>query len=74
MSEIDVEERHVLEELRNIVRNGPIWPGDSISHQTMRECVARGWARRLPDGDVTVTAKGAAVYHRVLPLLAKGER
>lgn len=39
-------EKHVLEEARNIARHGRVWPGDTLSHATARECEQRGWARR----------------------------
>lgn len=41
-----MEERNILAELRNIVNNYPVAPGDTISHSTANECVRRGWARR----------------------------
>lgn len=47
----------LFKELANIIANGPVWPGDVISHKTADECVRRGWAER--DGGCFVsTAAG----------------
>ena len=51
-------EKHVREELRNIVKNAPVWPGNTISHATANECVRRGWAARNMDGDFVPTPLG----------------
>lgn len=51
-------DRAVLEELRNIVHNYPLFPGNTISHATANECVRRGWAERNLEGDFLPTADG----------------
>lgn len=48
---MSIEEKHVREEARNVARNAPVWPGDTISHRTARECERRGWIRRDEDGN-----------------------
>jgi hypothetical protein len=53
-----ISERHVLEELGNIVKGSPLWPGDAISHTTANECVRRGWAKRDSNGFFIPTANG----------------
>lgn len=53
-----MDERHILEEMRNILTNQPLWPGDSISHETLNECERRGWAVRTVHGNVVATAMG----------------
>ncbi|KKN81422.1 hypothetical protein LCGC14_0320350 [marine sediment metagenome] len=50
--------KHVVEELFNIYRNGPLFPGDTISHATANECVRNGWARRDDKGDFVATDAG----------------
>lgn len=40
----------VYEELWNIVKNHPLWPGCTISHRTADVCGARGWAKRDSNG------------------------
>lgn len=49
---------HVREELHNIVQNYPLFAGKTISHETARECVNRGWAERNKQGDFIPTALG----------------
>lgn len=51
-------EESVIEELRNIAMNQPLFPGDTLSHQTANECVKRGWARRNEDGYFVLTSQG----------------
>lgn len=53
-----IERRHELEELRNVVRNYPLFPGDTISHETARRCAAAGWIVRNFGGDWIPTAEG----------------
>lgn len=45
-----MRERNILEEARNIARNAPVFPGDTISHRTAAECERRGWIQRNADG------------------------
>ena len=42
--------KHIMEEMRNIARNQPVAPGDTLSHATAKECERRGWIRRNKDG------------------------
>lgn len=62
-----MKETHVLQEMRNIARHYPVFPGDTLSHATANECVRRGWAERDENGDFVPTGKGpfhvvASVY------------
>lgn len=50
------------DELRNIYRNGPVFPGDTISHKTAGECGRRRWARRNSDSDWVITMRGRLAY------------
>lgn len=54
-------EKHVIEELGNICENQPLFAGDTISHATANECVARGWAKRNGDGDFVMTLTGIGI-------------
>lgn len=54
-------ERHVQEELLNIVENAPLWPGDTISHTASYECVRRGLARRDHNDCFVPTFKGCVL-------------
>lgn len=47
-----------MEEMANIVTNGPLWPGDTVSHGGANECVRLGWAVRDADGDFVATDLG----------------
>lgn len=51
----------VFRELGNIIANGPVWPGDTLSHATANECVRRGWAERDCNGSFVSTASGEMV-------------
>ena len=44
-------EKNVREEARNIARNSPVFPGDTISHRTAKECERRGWTERDSNGN-----------------------
>lgn len=46
-----------IPELENIAANSPLWPGDTLSHATANECVARGYARR-EGGNFVITEVG----------------
>ena len=50
-------EKHVLEEAKNLRKHHVLFPGDSLSHVTLNECIQRGWAKRIHDGFVMVTDK-----------------
>ena len=56
--------KHLLEELHNVCANGPLFAGDTISHETANELVATGWARRNPKGEFVATDEGRAVIAR----------
>jgi len=60
-----IEERHVREEMRNICNNHPLFPGDTISHETANECSRRGWARRDQSGNWIPTEIGLREVNRV---------
>jgi hypothetical protein len=51
-------ERAVCEQMVNVARNGPLYPGDTLSHKAARECVKRGWAKRDKDGNFVIDKKG----------------
>ena len=55
-------ERHLWEELDNIASVDGLWPGYSISHVTMEECIRRRWARRDARGLVVLTGDGVAKH------------
>ena len=52
-----MREQSVREELRNICENYPVFPGDTLSHETAHECGRRRWGVRA-DGDWIPTALG----------------
>jgi hypothetical protein len=52
-----ISERHVQEEMQNIRKNQPVFPGDTISHATAEECVRRGWAKRDAHGDFVAVSE-----------------
>ena len=54
-----IQEAHVYEELANICKNRPVWPGDTISHKGAEACVSRGWAKRDAAGNFVPTEAGA---------------
>jgi len=49
-------EKVYLEEARNVARNAPVFPGDTLSHATAQECARRGWITRNANGDWVPTA------------------
>lgn len=55
-------ERHYREELGNVVKRYPVFPGDTISHETARVCAERRWIVRQADGSWIPTAKGLRAY------------
>lgn len=61
---MSIGELHVYEELANIVKGQPLWPGDTLSHVTATQCVERGWARRDDAGNFVATDRGVAEYSR----------
>jgi len=57
-----IEERHLIEELRNVVEHYPLFPGDTVSHEGARRCCDRGWIVRQADGCWIPTRLGLEVY------------
>lgn len=57
-----IELRHVRDELVNVVERYPVWPGDTISHETARMCSDLGWIVRQADGCWIPTWKGLIAY------------
>jgi hypothetical protein len=57
------KEIHEAEEICNIYKNEPLFPGDSISHKTLNACVSKNWAVRDASGFVHTTKKGREHYH-----------
>jgi len=60
-----MEERHVHEELLNIINNAPLWAGHTILHATADECGRRGWAKRDADARWVPTIDGILAAMRV---------
>lgn len=52
----------VVDELRNVYRNSPVFPGDTVSHRTAEELVRRGMAERDGEGNFVITEKGIAAW------------
>lgn len=46
------------QELWNVYRHQPCWPGDTLSHATANELVKQGLAERTVDGAFILTEKG----------------
>ena len=61
-----VLEKHVIEELFNLLQHYPVWPGDTLSHGSMAECECRGWAVRQEDGSWIPTRRGIAALSKAL--------
>jgi len=62
-----MQAHHVTEELRNIALHSPLWPGDTISHATARECVRLGWATMDSDGNYCITEEGKRIAAAAAP-------
>lgn len=60
----EISERHMLEELRNVVNNNPLFPGDTISHSSAKACSKARWIVRNEDGNWIPTAKGIRTLNR----------
>ena len=56
-----MQAKHLLEELRNVSRNAPLFTGDTLSHATSNELVEMGWIERDADGSFVLTDAGRAV-------------
>lgn len=52
----------LYEELTNIVRNYPVFTGDTISHDSAHACGERGWAVRNHNGDWVPTQAGRDAF------------
>jgi hypothetical protein len=50
------------DELRNVVQNYPVWPGNTVSHASARELAEQGLIVRNSKGDWIPTAKGLRRY------------
>ena len=37
--------RRMLKQLGSVYRGGPLWPGDTLSHQLAADCFQRGCAK-----------------------------
>lgn len=53
------------EELRNVVHNYPVFPGDTLSHQSADRCCRRGWIVRNAGGDWIPTAAGIMALSQI---------
>lgn len=63
--------RHMLEQLGLVYRGGPLWPGDTLSHQLAKGCSKRGWIMRNAAGNWITTKRGRAVYWLLYPWTKK---
>lgn len=61
----DVSYTHAVEELENVVNNYPVWPGDTLSHQTAKGCEILKWIVRNGEGDWIPTALGITTLSAV---------
>ena len=59
-------QRPLGEQLWEIYKNGPVYPGDTISHNTAYELLHQGLTTRNKDGDFIITEKGRRLIE-VLP-------
>lgn len=57
-----MDERHYREELKNVVENAPLDPGDTISHAGAYECADRVWIRRDSKSNWIPTDLGKRIY------------
>lgn len=55
--------RWLQEELRNVEKNEPMWPGDSISHQNIKELTRLGLVARDHEGNILLTIAGRTYLH-----------
>ena len=55
---LNQDDWRLMEEFQNIVENAPLWPGDTISHQGLKELEKRGLVRRDYSGNVILTKQG----------------
>ena len=53
------------EELKNIVRNWPVFAGDVISKDQVKFLESLGWIKRDDDGDWMPTKQGLHIYKQV---------
>lgn len=49
---------HLLQELRNVAENEPVFAGDTISHASAAGCGDFGWISRDTNGDWITTQRG----------------
>lgn len=52
-------DKHLIEEYRNIMKNQPVFPGDTISHSSAYELERRGLIKRNEKGDWITATKPA---------------
>lgn len=57
-----IYEVSVMEEMRNVVANHPVFPGSTISHATTNQCAALFWIARNKSGDWVPTPFGLDVF------------
>jgi hypothetical protein len=60
----DTIRRDVYEELLNVIKHYPLWPGDTISPGTAGECRRLGWIRRNVEGYWIPTAAGLEAHSK----------
>lgn len=66
-------EFHIREELRNVVTNYPLWPGNTISHAAAAECSHRKWIVRDSAANWIPTAAGVLADEKPFPSLEPTE-
>lgn len=62
----ETSERHMLEELANVVEGYPVFAGDTLSHRTAEACRRAGWIVRQAEGRWIPTAAGLLRLERHL--------
>ena len=63
-----ITKKHLMEELGNIVKNAPVFPGDTISHQTANALGSSGFAQRNSEQDWVPTEDGQKFWELWLRL------
>jgi hypothetical protein len=66
MIEPEFKEKALVDELVNIVRNEPVFPGDTISHGTANKLVALGCAKRDKNSGFVTTDKSKPKLKQLL--------
>ncbi len=52
-----------MEDLENIARNEPVWPGNVISHEALHALEKGKLVMRDDDGNVILSSKGQDLFH-----------